>query len=103
MRFTHLFALAAVAGASTHTASAQTEGRMRISTPAVAEHRAALGLGTRTTGTMRDTLGLMITSITKGSPAEKAGLEEGNRIAAINGVSLRVTPPMSRTGTCRVR
>ena len=101
MRFTDLFALAAMAAASTHTATAQTESRVRISTPAVAggafrvdrdelEHRAALGVGTRATGTMRDTLGLMITSITKGSPAEKAGLEEGNRIAAINGVSLRV-------------
>ena len=100
MRFTSLLALAAVAGVAAHTASAQTEGRVRISTPAVAggvfrvngepEHRAALGVGTTTTGTLRDTLGLMITSITKGSPAEKAGLEEGNRIAAINGVSLRV-------------
>ena len=90
MRFTNLFALAAVSGAATHTASAQTEGRVRISTAAVAEHRAALGVGTTATGTLRDTIGLMITSITKGSPAEKAGLEEGNRIAAINGVSLRV-------------
>jgi serine protease Do len=98
MRFTNLLALAAVTTAATHTASAQTESRVRVSTPAVAysvdrgepEHRAALGVGTTTTGTPRDTLGLMITSVTKGSPAEKAGLEEGNRIAAINGVSLRI-------------
>ena len=53
------------------------------------EHRAALGIGTRATGTLRDTLGIMITSITRNSPAERAGLEEGNRLAAINGVSLR--------------
>ncbi len=53
------------------------------------EHRAALGVGTAATGTLRDTLGLMITSITRDSPAEHAGLEEGNRLAAINGVSLR--------------
>jgi len=51
--------------------------------------RAALGLNTSSTGTRRDTLGLLITSIVRGGPAEKAGLEEGNRIAAINGVSLR--------------
>src|SRR3954468_17625755 len=50
--------------------------------------RAALGVVTSSTGTPRDTLGLMITSISRGGPAEKAGLEEGNRIAAINGVSL---------------
>ena len=51
--------------------------------------RAALGINTSSTGTRRDTLGLLITSIVRGGPAEKAGLEEGNRIAAINGVSLR--------------
>jgi len=51
--------------------------------------RAALGLNTSSTGTRRDTLGLLITSIVRGGPAEKAGLEEGNRIASINGVSLR--------------
>ena len=39
-------------------------------TPRDAAHRAALGLGTRTTGTLRDTLGLLVTSITKDSPAE---------------------------------
>ncbi|MBA3672547.1 MAG: PDZ domain-containing protein [Gemmatimonadaceae bacterium] len=52
-------------------------------------HRAALGVSTGVSGTMRDTLGLLITSVTRGSPAEKAGLEEGNRIAAINSVNLR--------------
>ena len=51
--------------------------------------RAALGVNTSSTGTRRDTLGLLITSIVRGGPAEKAGLEEGNRLAAINGVSLR--------------
>ena len=100
MRNTTLLAIAAVATAATHSASAQSESRVRISAPTVTgafsydrgepEHRAALGIGTQATGTLRDTLGLMITSITRGSPAEKAGLEEGNRLAAINGVSLRV-------------
>ena len=51
--------------------------------------RAALGINTSSTGTRRDTLGLLITSIVRGGPAEKAGLEEGNRISAINNVSLR--------------
>jgi predicted metalloprotease with PDZ domain len=53
------------------------------------ENRAAIGISTTATGTLRDTLGLMITMVTKGSPAERAGLEEGNRLQAINGVNLR--------------
>jgi serine protease Do len=52
------------------------------------DDRAVLGIGT-SSGGERDTLGLLITSVTPGGPAEQAGLEEGNRIAAINGV--RVT------------
>jgi predicted metalloprotease with PDZ domain len=41
-------------------------------------------------GSARDTLGILISSIAPGGPAEKAGLEEGTRIAAINGVNLRL-------------
>ena len=102
MRITSLIALATVAGVAVHPAEAQSrisierdagrspEARVfRLDRNGDDEHRAALGVGTTSTGTLRDTLGVMITSITKGSPAEKAGLEEGNRIAAINGVSLR--------------
>src|ERR1017187_7728158 len=51
--------------------------------------RAMLGIATGSSG-KRDTLGLLIESITPGSPAEKAGLEEGNRIASMNGVSLKL-------------
>ena len=100
MRHCRLLAIAALSAAAAHAAVAQSESRVRVIQPSIAgraylmdgepAHRAALGVGTTTTGTLRDTLGLMITSITKGSPAEKAGLEEGNRIAAINGVSLKV-------------
>ena len=102
MRITHLLTLASAVGTMTASASAQepsrATGSVRITTAPRAfsfdgerngDHRAALGVGTSTTGTLRDTLGLLVTSITKGSPAEKAGLEEGNRIAAINGVNLR--------------
>ena len=53
--------------------------------------RAVMGINTSSSGE-RDTLGLLITSVTPGSPAEKAGLEEGNRIAEINGVNLRLDP-----------
>ena len=52
--------------------------------------RAMLGISTSTSG-RRDTLGLLISSVTSGGPAEKAGLEEGNRITAINGVNLKLS------------
>jgi C-terminal processing protease CtpA/Prc len=51
--------------------------------------RAALGLELRTTGTKRDTLGVFVEAVTPKGPAETAGIIEGDRIAAINGVDLR--------------
>ncbi len=52
--------------------------------------RAVLGLTIASTGSARDTLGVFVQAVTKDGPAEKAGIIEGDRIAAINGVSLRV-------------
>lgn len=62
----------------------------RVWSSAEDEDRAVLGVGT-SSGGERDTLGLLITSITPGGPAEAAGLEEGNRIAAVNGVKLTLS------------
>jgi S1-C subfamily serine protease len=53
--------------------------------------RAVLGINT-SGGSKRDTLGLLISSVTPGGPAEKAGLTEGDRIVSINGTSLKVAP-----------
>jgi len=53
--------------------------------------RAALGLQLRTTGTKRDTLGVFVEAVTPKGPAETAGVIEGDRIAAINGVDLRTS------------
>src|SRR5438046_9213193 len=53
--------------------------------------RAALGLELRTTGTRRDTLGVFVEAVTPKGPAETAGIIEGDRIAAINGVDLRTS------------
>ena len=53
--------------------------------------RAALGIELRTTGTRRDTLGVFVEAVTPKGPAESAGIIEGDRIAAINGVDLRTT------------
>jgi serine protease Do len=52
--------------------------------------RAAIGV-TTSSGGMRDTLGLLVQSVTAGGPADKAGIEEGNRLVSINGVSLRLS------------
>ncbi|HET7456766.1 MAG TPA: PDZ domain-containing protein [Gemmatimonadaceae bacterium] len=51
--------------------------------------RAVLGLTVNASGSRRDTLGALVTSLATDGPAEKAGLVEGDRIAAINGVDLR--------------
>jgi len=51
--------------------------------------RAAIGLQLRATGTWRDTLGVFVEAVTPKGPAENAGIIEGDRIGAINGVDLR--------------
>ena len=100
MRQTHLLAAGAAVMAITSGASAQTKTtpspdpspRVYIAGDRFdVAPRAALGINTSSTGTLRDTLGLLVSSVMRGGPAEKAGLEEGNRIASINGVNLRST------------
>ncbi|HJQ12206.1 MAG TPA: PDZ domain-containing protein [Gemmatimonadaceae bacterium] len=56
----------------------------------VMANRAALGIEVRSTGNKRDTLGVFVESVTPKGPAENAGIVEGDRIASINGVDLRV-------------
>ena len=58
----------------------------------VLRKRAALGLHLQPTGTRRDTLGVFVGRVTPGGPAENAGVVEGDRIASIHGVDLRVAP-----------
>jgi serine protease Do len=60
--------------------------------------RAVLGLSVTSTGSMRDTAGVFVQAVSKDGPAEKAGVYEGDRIAAINGVSLKVTPEDAEDG-----
>lgn len=98
MRHSRLLA----AGAAVLAMSAPAGAQVRSPAPEIATRegrtyifdgdenpRAVLGINTSSSGTRRDTLGVLITSVVRGGPAEKAGLEEGNRISAINGVSLR--------------
>jgi serine protease Do len=53
--------------------------------------RAVLGFTVGSTGSIRDTAGVFVSAVTKDSPAERAGIIEGDRIAAINGVSLKLS------------
>jgi S1-C subfamily serine protease len=96
-----LFALGAVAAVAWPlAASAQADTRPRRLEEGRAfaysigddnENRAVIGV-TTSTGSARDTLGVLVTTVTPGGPAEKAGIEEGNRIATINGVNLKLAP-----------
>jgi len=54
--------------------------------------RTVLGATVSASGTDRDTLGLLISAVTPGGPADRAGVESGTRVAEINGVSLRIDP-----------
>jgi len=56
------------------------------------EPRAVIGVTTTGGSTNRDTLGVLVATVRSGSPAEKAGIQEGNRIASVNGVSLKLSP-----------
>ena len=52
--------------------------------------RPMIGVSTRSSG-KRDTLGLLVESVTRESPAEKAGIEEGDRLVSVNNVNLRLS------------
>jgi S1-C subfamily serine protease len=54
------------------------------------DERASLGIGLASTHSRRDTLGVFVMYVDDSGPAARAGIEEGNRIAAINGIDLRV-------------
>jgi hypothetical protein len=88
-----LFALSALVVAAPLAAQQVrvfTDGRSLTTAGAAAGDRAMIGIST-SSGSKRDTLGVLVSSITEGGPAEKAGLTEGDRIQSINGVSLRVS------------
>lgn len=65
--------------------------RVLFRTDSALAKRAALGIEVRSTGTRRDTLGVFVDAVTPKGPAEAAGIVEGDRIAAINGVDLRTS------------
>lgn len=71
----------------TSAASASGQARTTVNS---AENRGAIGISIGGSGSVRDTLGLFVSSVVAGGPAEKAGIVEGARVASINGVDVRV-------------
>lgn len=57
---------------------------------ATAAPRGMVGVSISAAGNLRDTLGLFVGSVVTGGPAERAGIIEGERIAAVNGVDVRI-------------
>src|SRR5437868_13373605 len=85
------------AGALATTTPAQAPNVVRVRPGAAPtiwrnfeQPRAVIGVTTNAGATSRDTLGLLVSSVRDGSPAEKAGVQEGDRIASLNGVSLKL-------------
>lgn len=69
---------------------AEAPGMRRLATTMSASPRRMLGVSFAQRGTLRDTAGLLITSLTEGGAAEKAGLMEGDRVVSVDGIDLRV-------------
>jgi hypothetical protein len=68
---------------------AQEHAAARARRDSIMANRATLGVTLGGSGSKRDTLGIFVTSVAENGPAERAGIFEGDRIAAINGVDLR--------------
>lgn len=81
----------AVAQAEARTYRIEPGRAFAFSTGTEDGDRAVIGI-TTSTGSARDTLGVLIASVSAGGPADKAGIEEGSRIASINGVNLKLSP-----------
>lgn len=77
-------AIAAALLAPLSSTAAQTEG----TDP---DARALLGIEVSLSGTDRDTLGVLVSSVVSGSPADRAGIQQRDRIAEVNGMSVRVS------------
>lgn len=63
----------------------------RVASPTGPDTR-TLGMTVSVSGGDRDTLGLLISGVVPEGLADRAGIADGNRLAAINGVNLRLNP-----------
>ena len=51
-----------------------------------------IGLSVAASGGPRDTLGLLVATVTRDGPADRAGITTGSRILAVNGLPVRLAP-----------
>jgi serine protease Do len=81
----------AVAAAQITLSPGQTSGAYTVRWSGDESPRAVIGV-TTSSGDARDTLGLLVTDVATGGPADKAGIQEGDRIQSINGIDLKIEP-----------
>ena len=81
---------AAPGGAQSRPSDRDEAPRADRSAPSASDARLTLGVTVSVSGGDRDTLGLLISNVDAGGVADRAGIADGNRLAAINGVSLRL-------------
>ena len=80
---TMLLSLAALRGAAAQASAA---------TDAPSDMSRMIGLSVAASGGPRDTLGLLIATVTRDGPADRAGITTGSRILAVNGLQVRLAP-----------
>lgn len=114
MRYTKTMLTVAVsvlgtsAALSAQTRSSRAGGDATAEPPALSatadtETRRVLGLLVSLSGNARDTLGVLVSSVVPRGAADRAGISEGNRIAEVNGIGLRVEPEeVGQDGTERL-
>jgi S1-C subfamily serine protease len=84
-----LLLLAATSPALAQPIPAPEAADVSHSARAPQDARGALGLSLSLSRNERDTLGALVSSVVRNGPADKAGVDQGNRLVAINGVEIR--------------
>ena len=89
-RFVAVLALAAPAAIAAQDVRVWTtpDSRERV-VFSVGGDRPMIGVTTNQESERADTLGLLVEQVRRGSPADRAGLKDGDRIQRVNGVNLR--------------
>lgn len=88
-RFVSIAAMLAAFVVTLGSAAAQGDTR---SVPGETDPSQMLGFTVSTSGSERDTLGMWIAAVVPGGPADRARIQQGDRLAELNGMSLRISP-----------
>lgn len=84
--------VAALASVAAMTAPRSIGAQASPSTDASSDMSRMIGLSVAASGGPRDTLGLLIATVTRDGPADRAGITTGSRILAVNGLQVRLAP-----------